>query len=110
MRTDQVTLKGQGKRAKGKIGQKIADHFVQVNKMVTIGSGTQRAIKFLSVLDRAKEACVNSKQNIQDHFLHMEKMVGIGSGIIGNNREQRPIKIASPFLPGPVVFLEKTGR
>ena len=36
--------------------------------------------KFLSVLDRAKEACVNSKQNIQDHFLHMEKMVGIGSG------------------------------
>lgn len=36
--------------------------------------------KFLLVLDRAKEACVNSKQNIKDHFLHMEKMVDIGSG------------------------------
>jgi DNA-damage-inducible protein D len=36
--------------------------------------------KFLFVLDRAKEACVNSRQNVQDHFLHMEKMVDIGSG------------------------------
>ena len=39
--------------------------------------------KFLSVLDKAKEACVNSKQNIQDHFLHMEKMVDIESKISG---------------------------
>ncbi len=36
--------------------------------------------KFLFVLDRAKEACVNSGQKTQDHFLHMEKMVDIGSG------------------------------
>jgi len=36
--------------------------------------------KFLSVLDKAKEACINSGQKIQDHFLHMEKMVDIGSG------------------------------
>jgi DNA-damage-inducible protein D len=36
--------------------------------------------KFLFVLDKAKEACVNSGHKIQDHFLHMEKMVDIGSG------------------------------
>jgi len=36
--------------------------------------------KFLFVLDRAKDACVNSGHKIEDHFLHMEKMVDIGSG------------------------------
>lgn len=36
--------------------------------------------KFLPVIEKAKQACINSQHNIQDHFLQMEKMVAIGSG------------------------------
>lgn len=36
--------------------------------------------KFLFVIEKAKNACVNSGQKVTDHFLHMGKMVGIGSG------------------------------
>ena len=36
--------------------------------------------KFLSVIEKAKEACENSGQKISDHFLYMGKMVDIGSG------------------------------
>ena len=35
---------------------------------------------FLPVINRAKEACINSKQNIQDHFEDILEMVSIGSG------------------------------
>ena len=36
--------------------------------------------KFLLVIEKAKQSCVNSGQKITDHFPHMEKMVDIGSG------------------------------
>jgi DNA-damage-inducible protein D len=36
--------------------------------------------KFLSVIEKAKKACVNSGQKDADHFLQMGKMVEIGSG------------------------------
>jgi DNA-damage-inducible protein D len=36
--------------------------------------------KFLNVIDRAKQACLNSKQEPNDHFLRVGKMVEIGSG------------------------------
>ncbi|MBP9854450.1 MAG: hypothetical protein KBD53_06255 [Candidatus Omnitrophica bacterium] len=36
--------------------------------------------KFLSVIEKAKQACVNSGQDIANHFLHLGKMVDIGSG------------------------------
>jgi len=36
--------------------------------------------KFLLVIEKAKQACVNSGQRVQDHFLQAEKMVDIGSG------------------------------
>ena len=35
--------------------------------------------KFLGVIEKAKEACVNSGQKISDHFVYMDKMVKIGS-------------------------------
>ena len=36
--------------------------------------------KFLSVIEKAEQSCLNSGQNITDHFLHKGKMVDIGSG------------------------------
>ncbi len=36
--------------------------------------------KFLNVIDKAKEACQNSKQQVENHFPRVEKMVKIGSG------------------------------
>ena len=36
--------------------------------------------KFLLVIEKAKEACVNSGQKVSDHFLQVGKMVDIGSG------------------------------
>jgi DNA-damage-inducible protein D len=36
--------------------------------------------KFLNVIDKAKEACMNSGFEISDHFPRVEKMVKIGSG------------------------------
>ena len=36
--------------------------------------------KFLNVIDKAKEACSNSRQEIENHFPRVEKMVRIGSG------------------------------
>lgn len=35
---------------------------------------------FLSVIEKAKEACINSKQQIEDHFVEFNEMVSIGSG------------------------------
>lgn len=35
---------------------------------------------FLSVIEKAKEACLNSKQQIEDHFVEFNEMVSIGSG------------------------------
>jgi DNA-damage-inducible protein D len=35
---------------------------------------------FLTVVQRAKEACLNSDQTIENHFVDVNKMVGIGSG------------------------------
>ncbi|MDR1453242.1 MAG: DNA damage-inducible protein D [Candidatus Margulisbacteria bacterium] len=35
--------------------------------------------KFSNVVDKAKEACVNSGQKIPDHFVRLDKMVAIGS-------------------------------
>jgi DNA-damage-inducible protein D len=40
---------------------------------------------FMPVLDKAREACLQSGQQVEDHFAHIRKMVGIGSGA------QRPI-------------------
>lgn len=37
---------------------------------------------FLPVLDRAKEACLNSGQSIENHFVEMHEMVPIGSGAL----------------------------
>ena len=36
--------------------------------------------KFLNVVDKAKEACLNSHQDPENHFPRVEKMVKIGSG------------------------------
>jgi DNA-damage-inducible protein D len=36
--------------------------------------------KFVFVIEKAKEACLNSGQKTSDHFLRSEKMVGVGSG------------------------------
>ena len=36
--------------------------------------------KFLNVIDKAKQACLNSGQEPNDHFPHSGKMVEIGSG------------------------------
>ena len=35
--------------------------------------------KFCGVIEKAKEACINSGQNISDHFVQVDKMVSIGS-------------------------------
>ncbi len=35
--------------------------------------------KFSPVIEKAKQACVNSQQKVSDHFLHVGKMVDIGS-------------------------------
>jgi len=35
---------------------------------------------FISVIDKAKTACENSKNIIEDHFVNVNKMVDIGSG------------------------------
>ena len=36
--------------------------------------------KFLAVIEKAKQACLNSEHSIADHFLQSGKMVDIGSG------------------------------
>lgn len=46
---------------------------------------------FLPVIERAKEACLNSEQNIEDHFEDYLEMVGIGSGA---NRNMESIKLS----------------
>lgn len=35
---------------------------------------------FLLVINKAKQACENSKQNIADHFVDINKMIGLGKG------------------------------
>lgn len=35
---------------------------------------------FLSVIDKAKTACINAKQQVIDHFVDISKMVEVGSG------------------------------
>ena len=35
--------------------------------------------KFEGVIEKAKEACINSEYNIEDHFVGVDKMVKIGS-------------------------------
>ena len=37
---------------------------------------------FVKVIDRAKEACINSRQSIYDHFPEVRKMVEIGSNTV----------------------------
>ena len=46
---------------------------------------------FLPVIERAKEACLNSEQNIEDHFEDYLEMVGIGSGA---NRNMESVKLS----------------
>lgn len=48
--------------------------------------GYDRWENFQKVINKAKNACVNSKQNENDHFLDITKMVDLGSG------SQRAIK------------------
>jgi DNA-damage-inducible protein D len=47
--------------------------------------------RFLNVIDKAKEACLNSHNSIQDHFSQMGKMVAIGSD---TQREIEDIKLS----------------
>ena len=35
---------------------------------------------FLPVIDKAKDACRNSRQNIEEHFVDAHEMVSIGPG------------------------------
>ena len=35
---------------------------------------------FINVIDKAKEACENSKNTVTDHFADVRKMVKLGSG------------------------------
>jgi len=35
---------------------------------------------FINVVNKAKEACLNSKHNILDHFVEINEMVRLGSG------------------------------
>ena len=37
---------------------------------------------FQNVINKAKDACLNSGNNVQDHFVDVNKMVGIGSNAI----------------------------
>jgi len=70
--------------------------------------------KFLFVLDRAKEACVNSGHKIQNHFPHMEKMVDIGSGArrkiddIGLSRYACYLIVQNADPSKPIVALGQT--
>jgi DNA-damage-inducible protein D len=41
---------------------------------------------FLAVINKAQEACLNSKHNVSDHFVEATEMVAIGSGA------QRPVE------------------
>lgn len=36
--------------------------------------------KFLNVIEKAKNACMNSKNSVSDHFSQVGKMVNVGSG------------------------------
>lgn len=45
---------------------------------------------FLTVIAKAKEACLNSEQAIEDHFVDLNKMVELGSGAV---REVRDIML-----------------
>ncbi len=36
--------------------------------------------KFVNVINKAKEACINSEQQVENHFAQVDKMVRIGSG------------------------------
>jgi DNA-damage-inducible protein D len=46
---------------------------------------------FLPVIERAKEACINSKQKVENHFVDYHEMVGIGSGA---ERKMASIKLS----------------
>lgn len=46
---------------------------------------------FLSVIERAKEACKNSGQLVENHFVDYHEMVGIGSGA---ERKMQSIKLS----------------
>lgn len=46
---------------------------------------------FLPVIERAKEACLNSEHNIEDHFEDYLEMVSIGSGA---NRNMESVKLS----------------
>ena len=45
--------------------------------------------KFIPAIERAKEACKNSKQNIDDHFAHASEMITIATGT--PKETQRPV-------------------
>lgn len=45
-----------------------------------ISVGASSRPNFLQVIDRAKEACVNSGQTAEDHFADTSRMIGIGKG------------------------------
>ncbi len=42
--------------------------------------GYKQYNKFVNAIDKAEEACRNSKELVKDHFTHTSEMVGIGSG------------------------------
>jgi len=46
---------------------------------------------FISVIDKAKEACLNSKQLIENHLVEFNEMVAIGSGA---QREMNSFKLS----------------
>jgi len=62
--------------------RKVNEHgqdYWQARELQTI-LGYVKWDKFLLVIEKAKQACLNSKQKAADHFLHLGKMVDIGSG------------------------------
>ncbi|MES2217288.1 MAG: DNA damage-inducible protein D [Pseudomonadota bacterium] len=52
--------------------------------------GYEQFRNFLKVVDKAKEACLNSKHHTEDHFADVSKMVPLGSG---SQRKVEDIKL-----------------
>ena len=53
---------------------------------------------FKQVVDKAKEACVNSQYKVQDHFEDMHEMVEIGKGV-------KPLKSLAERCPKTCLWL-----
>lgn len=61
-----------------KVNQHGQDYWSARNLQTILGYS--KWDKFLLVIEKAEQACVNSGQDVANHFLHVGKMVDIGSG------------------------------